>query len=82
MRKGGSSMTDEALLAWIERGQVIATFLVAIGVAAEFVGTFMSRPIQQRIDRARELEIAQLRKQTEDERLARVKIEEKLAARR
>jgi len=53
-------MTDETLLALIQRGQTIAAFLVAIGVAGEFVGEFVSRPIQHRLDMARQNEVAQL----------------------
>jgi hypothetical protein len=48
-------MDDAKLLSWIERGQIFATFLVAIGVAGEFAGTFMARPVQRRLDAKREL---------------------------
>ena len=75
-------MTDEALLYWIERGQLIAALLVAVGVAGEFVLQFAARPITKRIDAGRETELARLRRETENERLARVQIEERVAWRR
>ena len=55
-------MTDETLLSLIQRGQAVAAFLVAIGVAGEFVGDFVSRPIQRRIDAARQEELSQLQR--------------------
>jgi hypothetical protein len=75
-------MDDPTLLTWIERGQNIAALLVAVGVAAEFLLGFISSPIRKRLDRAHESEIARLRKETEDERTARVKLEAKVAWRR
>jgi hypothetical protein len=55
-------MDDAKLVSWIEWGQIFDTFLVASGVAGEFAGTFMARPVQRRLDAKRELELAQLRK--------------------
>jgi hypothetical protein len=55
-------MDDTKLLSAIEVGQIISTFLVVLGVAGEFIGTFMARPVQARLDAKRELEIARLRK--------------------
>src|SRR4051812_20912685 len=55
-------MDDANLLSRIEIGQIISSFLVVVGVAGEFIGTFMARPVQRRLDAQRELEIARLRK--------------------
>ncbi len=55
-------MDDTKLLSLIELGQIISTLLVALGVGGEFVGTFMARPVQGRLDAKRQLEIAHLRK--------------------
>ena len=46
-------MTDANLIAWISRAQTVAAFLVAIGVAGEFLGDFVKRPIEQRLDAER-----------------------------
>ena len=53
-------MDDPTLLSWIERGQNIATFLVAIGVAAEFALGFMAGPARRRVDQAKDAEMIQL----------------------
>jgi hypothetical protein len=58
-------MTDAEWLVWITRGQTFATFLVAIGVAGEFAGDWAKRPFERRIDNAREIEIAQLKHDSE-----------------
>lgn len=51
-------MTDEALLAWIERAESVAALLVAIGVAAEFGIQFAARPIRHRMEIASNERIA------------------------
>lgn len=56
-------MDDVRLLSWIETGQIVAAFVVAIGVAGEFVGSFIARPIARRVEAKRELEMATLRTQ-------------------
>jgi hypothetical protein len=53
-------MTDAEWFAWITRGQTVAAFLVAIGVSGEFLGDWIKRPIERRIEAAREMEIARL----------------------
>jgi hypothetical protein len=92
---GGLCVNDVTWLLWIDRGKTVATFLVAIGVAAEFAFAWIEGPARKRLDDAKEVRIAEaearaaeanreaseLRKQAETERLARVKIEEKLAPR-
>jgi hypothetical protein len=75
------AVTDEALLSWIDRGQLAAALLVAIGVAGEFILQFAGRPVSARIEASREMELVRLRQQTEEQRLARVKIEERLQPR-
>jgi hypothetical protein len=39
-------------LAWVRVGQLIAVFLVAIGVVAEFVGEYVSRKLEIPIEAA------------------------------
>lgn len=56
-------MDDLRLLSWIETGQIVATFLVAIGVVGEFAGTYSARPITRRVEARRELEMVRLRAQ-------------------
>jgi hypothetical protein len=101
---------DLTALVWIERTKTISAFLVAIGVAGEFIGGWIAGPIQKRIDDAQKSEIARLNKdagdarksageaieraaklereaaelnrKAEEERLARVKLEEYNAPRR
>jgi uncharacterized membrane protein len=96
-------------LAWIGCAKTISAFLVAIGVAGEFLGDYLARPFQRRIDAAREAGVAQLTKDSqqaqariaeaqanvadaqakaaqanriaEEERLARIKIEQRMAPR-
>jgi hypothetical protein len=82
-------MDDATLLLWTERGKIVAGLLVAIGVAGEFLGDFIARPIIKRRDDAQKAEIArlnkeaaELNKQAEDERAARLELERKIAARR
>jgi len=53
-------MADVELLAWINTGKNIAALLVAVGVAGEFAGDWISGPINCRIDAARQQEMARL----------------------
>ena len=53
-------MNDVELLSMIEKGKIVAAFVVALGVGAEFVGEFVSRPITRRIDAAHEAEMTRL----------------------
>lgn len=96
-------MDDATMLSRLEWVMNISLFLVAIGVAGEFIGNQIAGPIRRRLDGAKEAEIARLNKeagearkaageaiersaslekQAEGERLARVRIEERLALRR
>jgi len=93
---------DPTKLSWIESAMNICALLVAIGVAGEFLGSWISSPIRRRIDDAKDAEISRLNKQAgdalergakaeqaaaeanriaEQERLARVEIEERMADR-
>lgn len=81
-------MTDVQKLHWIEISQLVGAGLVALGVALEFVGTFVGRPIQQRLQAGFESQIAaanaraaEANQKAEAERLARVQIEQRLAPR-
>ena len=65
-------MSDAELLIWIERGQLIATLLVAIGVAGEFAGSFIARPINSRLEAVRQDELTRLNQGIADSN-ARVK---------
>jgi hypothetical protein len=52
---------------WLERlhiGEVIGTLLVAVGVVIEFLCSWLGKPLQNKIDTARTMEIAQLNKST------------------
>jgi hypothetical protein len=83
-------------LGWIKAGKNIGAFLVAIGVAAEFLGDFIAKPYEDKIENSRKAELASLHAESdkaraaaaeanriaENERLARVKIEAGLASRR
>ena len=89
-------MNDAALLLWIGRGKILAGFLVAIGVAGEFLADFIENPIVKRRDEAQQAEIAQLGKDAaeanaraaeanraaEEEKLARLKLQAQIAPRR
>jgi len=70
-------MTDEALLSWIDRGQLIAALLVAIGVAGEFLLQFAARPISRRIAFARDMEISQQRERTANAERALAELQER-----
>lgn len=88
-------MDDATLLSWIERGRTLSFLLVAIGVVGEFLVDRISSPIIKRRDEAQRAEIAKLSRDTseanaraaeanriaEQERLARVQLEAKLAPR-
>ena len=69
-------MTDEAVLAWIGKGQAISLFLVALGVAGEFIGDMWARPIHRRIEFAHELEMSQQRERTANAERALAEIQE------
>jgi hypothetical protein len=47
-------------LGWINFAKILGAFLVAIGVAAEFVGEFAARPYEHAIEVARQAELASL----------------------
>jgi hypothetical protein len=53
-------MGDADLLSWINTGKNIAALLVAIGVAGEFAGDWISGPITHRIESAKQDEMARL----------------------
>lgn len=55
-------MDDARLLSFIEKGEIVAAFLVVIGVAGEFMGSYLARPIRRRMDEARATEMAALTK--------------------
>jgi hypothetical protein len=88
-------MDDGTLLFWLGRGKILAGALVAVGVAGEFLADFIESPIIKRRDDAQRAQIAQLGKDTgdanaraaeanriaEQERLARVELEARLAPR-
>ncbi|MGD0226314.1 MAG: hypothetical protein ABSF71_28610 [Terriglobia bacterium] len=57
-------MDDTTFLVWIDRGKNIAAFLVALGVAGEFLGDFISGPARKRQGEAQRTQIAILNQQT------------------
>jgi hypothetical protein len=57
-------------LSWVRFGQLIAVFLVAIGVAAEFAGEYLSRSLERPIEAAREERLAKLTTEAEASRAA------------
>lgn len=59
-------------LDWIKLGKNIGAFAVAVGVAAEFLGDFLAKPYEDKIEAARKVELAQLHKDA-DEAKARAK---------
>jgi hypothetical protein len=89
-------MDDATLLLWIDRGKILAGFFVAIGVAGEFLGDFISTPIIKRRDDAQQAQIAQLGRDAaeanaraaeanrvaEEEKVARLKLQAQIAPRR
>jgi hypothetical protein len=62
------SEVDAALkwLSWINSGKTVAAFLVAIGVAGEFLGDFIAKPFNNTVENARKEDIAKLKKETSD----------------
>jgi hypothetical protein len=61
-------MGDAELLSWINTGKNIAALLVAVGVAGEFAGDWISGPINRRIDAARQEEITRLTASSDTQR--------------
>jgi hypothetical protein len=51
-------------LGWIKFAKNIGAFLVAVGVAAEFLGDFVAKPFEDKIDAARNEELAKLNNET------------------
>jgi hypothetical protein len=82
-------------LSWINVAKITGAFLVAIGVAAEFVGDWVAKPLEDRISAAREAELAkanenaatarertaQLEVTLEQERAARIRLQKQSADR-
>jgi hypothetical protein len=68
------------LLWWINWAKIIGAFLVAIGVAAEFLGDWIAKPYEETIEVARKSEIIRLTNDTTrlttDAELARASIAE------
>jgi hypothetical protein len=63
---GGVSVDDPTLLSWIDTGRLIAAFMVALGVAGEFAGEYVARPINRRIEAVRTEGTARLNKQASE----------------
>jgi hypothetical protein len=63
---GGLFVDDSTLISVIDTGRIIAAFLVAIGVAGEFAGEYIARPVHHRIESARQAEIAELNRQARE----------------
>ncbi|PYR04361.1 MAG: hypothetical protein DMF99_32115 [Acidobacteria bacterium] len=74
-------MTDEALLSWIDRGQLIAALFVAVGVAGEFLLQFAARPINKRIEFARSIEVSKQQEKTANAERELLILKEKIAPR-
>jgi len=51
-------------LDWIKFGKNVGAFLVAIGVAAEFLGDFIAKPYEDKIEADRRAELARLNNET------------------
>jgi hypothetical protein len=47
---------------WIHWAKIMGAFLVAIGVAAEFLGDFLAKPYEDTIEAARKTELGELHK--------------------
>jgi hypothetical protein len=73
-------MNDPTFLAWIERGKTLAAFLVAIGVAGEFIGDWIAAPVRRRIDAGKDAEIARFNKDAAEARKDAGKAIERAAA--
>jgi hypothetical protein len=54
---------------WIHWAKIVGAFLVAIGVAAEFLGDFVAKPYEDILEAARKSELGELHKQAEDAKL-------------
>lgn len=64
-----SALTSaESWLSWIAIAKLIAAFLVAVGVAIEFGGEWASRPFEEKVKHARELQVAALEVEIEKEK--------------
>lgn len=81
-------MSDFELLSRIENLRVVAAFIAVLAIGVEFAAGFAAKPVQRRLDAAQAAEIAQANaraaeanQKAEEERLARVKIEQRLAPR-
>jgi hypothetical protein len=61
---------DVTALSWIEKVLNVSLFLVAIGVAGEFVGNWVAGPIRKRLETAKDLEIARLNNEAGNARKA------------
>jgi len=59
---------------WINAAKTAGVFLVAVGVAAEFIGEFASRPFERTIETARKDQASKLTNET-----ARLEAEAQLA---
>jgi hypothetical protein len=64
----------ESWLSIISAAKLIAAFLVALGVAIEFGGDWVSKPFEKIIEDARKLELAELHKQSDDAKLETVRL--------
>jgi hypothetical protein len=53
-------------LSWIERGNTVALVLLLGGAALQFFLAWSARPFRARVDNARQLELAHLRRDTEE----------------
>jgi len=69
----------ESWLYWIGIARLIATFLVAIGVAVEFGGEWASRPFEKVVAKAREAEFSRLNTELGNARAAIAKSEQETA---
>lgn len=70
-------MDDPSLLSWIEKGRILAAFLVAIGVSGEFLGDWLAKPIERRLAAIRTTEMLKLNKDISDanERAAKAELD-------
>lgn len=51
-------------LSWINVAKIVGAFFVAIGVVMEFGGDFVARPLERKVEEARQLELTRLRNDT------------------
>lgn len=67
-------MNDAKLLSAIETFELVATFLVVVGVAGELAGSWLARPVRKRLEAAQVTELARLQRETSaaNERAAHV----------